>query len=133
MAWTEITRRKYRLTSWRYASDTRAGEGRRSRRCCRHRAGRAVRASAICAPANARRHRPIAALDHRDRPAPASVKGFQLLPPGDGSSSAPFWLGRSRRLAKDSGTIASATAWLLLATCPASPAARKSLIAYDSF
>lgn len=48
---------------------------------------------------------------------PAGVKGFQLLPRRWVVERTFAWLGRSRRLAKDfERTIASATAWLLLAS-----------------
>jgi transposase len=47
---------------------------------------------------------------------PPGVKGFQLLPRRWVVERSFAWLGRSRRLAKDfEATIASATAWLLLA------------------
>ena len=48
---------------------------------------------------------------------PPGVKGFQLLPRRWVVERTFAWLGRSRRLAKDfERTIASATAWLLLAS-----------------
>jgi putative transposase len=48
---------------------------------------------------------------------PPGVKGFQLLPRRWVIERTFAWLGRSRRLAKDfERTIASATAWLLLAS-----------------
>ena len=47
---------------------------------------------------------------------PPGVKGFQLLPRRWVVERSLAWLGRSRRLAKDfEATIASATAWVLLA------------------
>ncbi len=47
---------------------------------------------------------------------PPGVKGFQLLPRRWVVERSLAWLGRSRRLAKDfEATIASATAWILLA------------------
>jgi len=47
---------------------------------------------------------------------PPGVKGFQLLPRRWVVERSFAWLGRSRRLAKDfEATIASATAWLLIA------------------
>jgi transposase len=47
---------------------------------------------------------------------PPGVKGFQLLPRRWVVERTFAWFGRSRRLAKDfEATIASATAWLLLA------------------
>jgi len=50
---------------------------------------------------------------------PAGVKGFQLLPRRWVVERSLAWFGRSRRLAKDfEATIASATAWVLLANLP---------------
>jgi len=54
MAWTEITRRSIDVTSCAMQATRELGNGRRSRRCCRHRAGSGVRASAICARSSTR-------------------------------------------------------------------------------
>jgi transposase len=56
-------------------------------------------------------------MDHRNRQASNKVNGFVVLPRRRVVERTLAWLNRNRRLAKDfEQTIASATAWLLIAS-----------------